>query len=209
MRVIIYEDNSDLRDVLSQLVNETVQLECVGEFGDSRELEKQLAATKPDVVIMDIDLPYRNGIETTQLIKESHPHVAVLILTVFEDDVKIFNAICAGADGYLLKNSKSEKIIESIFEITRGGSPMSPMVARKVLETFKVNKPVADKKYDLSARELEILELLTRGLNYKAIASHCYISTDTVKFHTKNIYEKLQVHSKAEAVSVAIKNRIV
>jgi DNA-binding NarL/FixJ family response regulator len=209
MRVLIYEDNDELREVLMQLVNESLELSCCGAFADSRELDNQLSTSKPDAVIMDIDLPFRNGIETTRIIKETHPGLPVLILTVFEDDVKIFNAICAGADGYLLKNSRPERILDSLLELKRGGAPMSPMVARKVLETFKIAPPVSDKTYDLSSRELEILQLLTQGMNYKTIAAKCFISLDTVKFHAKNIYEKLQVHSKSEAVIVALKNKIV
>jgi len=209
LHVLIYEDNDELREVLVQLVNESLDLSCCGAFADTRDLENQLTSSKPDAVIMDIDLPFRNGIETTRLLKSIRPELPVLILTVFEDDSKIFNAICAGAGGYLLKNSMPERILDAIIELCKGGAPMSPMVARKVLETFKIAPPISDKAYDLSVRELEILQLLTQGLSYKSIASKCFISIDTVKFHAKNIYEKLQVHSKSEAVVVALKNKLV
>ncbi len=210
LKIVLFEDNDALRDILSQLINDSPGLQCVGDFPDSKNIIQRLKDTNAEFVIMDIDLPYKNGIESTQIIKDAFPNIPVLILTVFEDDTKIYNAICAGANGYLLKNSKPEKIIESIFEIKQGGAPMSPMVARKVLETYKQenNKP-KNKEYDLSARESEILELLTQGLSYKMIAEKCFISIDTVKFHSKNIYEKLHVHSKSEAIILAINKRIV
>lgn len=210
LKIVLFEDNEALRDILCQLINETPGLQCAGDFPDSKNMIQRLKDSHAEFVIMDIDLPFKNGIESTQIIKEAFPNIPVLILTVFEDDTKIFNAICAGANGYLLKNSKPEKIIESIFEIKQGGAPMSPMVARKVLETYKQgnNKP-KNKEYDLSSRESEILELLTQGLSYKMIADKCNISIDTVKFHSKNIYEKLHVHSKSEAIILAINQRIV
>ncbi|MFM7727186.1 MAG: response regulator [Flavobacteriales bacterium] len=209
LRVALFEDNDALRDVLSQVINDHPQLECSGAFSEATQLDALLADSKPDVIVMDIDLPRVNGIEATRRIKQSERPIPVLILTVFEDEVKIFNAICAGAEGYLLKNTTPDKIIDSILDIAQGGSPMSPLVARKVLETFKDKNISIEKKYDLSARELEVLNLLTQGLSYKLIAAKCFISIDTVKFHAKNIYEKLQVHSKSEAVIVALKHRLV
>lgn len=209
-KVAIFEDNFSFREVLSQLLNDTKEFICTGAFSDTRNIIEKINESQAELVIMDIDMPFVNGIESTQIIKEANPQLPVLILTVFEDEYKIYNAICAGANGYLLKNSNPEKILESIHEIRLGGAPMSTMVARKVLDTFKqVQCKNKNTSYNLSSREIEILELLTKGLNYKMIAEHCFISIDTVKYHAKNIYEKLHVHSKSEAIILAINQRIV
>lgn len=210
VKIVLFEDNDALREVLFQLINDSEGLECVGAFSDAENVLENLRHTEASFVIMDIDLPGMNGIDSTRIVKANFPEMPVLILTIFEDDAKIFNAICAGANGYLLKNSTPTQIIQSIREMVQGGAPMSPMVARKVLESYKVNNGAKRNIiYDLSQREREILELVTKGMSYKMISDTCNISIDTVKFHAKNIYEKLQVHSKSEAIVLAIRNRIV
>lgn len=210
LKIVLFEDNDALRDALFQLINESEDLACVGAFSDAENVLENLRQTEAAIVVMDIDLPGMNGIDSTRIVKAHFPEMPVLMLTIFEDDTKIFNAICAGANGYLLKNSTPTQIIQSIREMVQGGAPMSPMVARKVLESYKVNNGAKRNiTYDLSQREREILELITRGMSYKMVSETCNISIDTVKFHAKNIYEKLQVHSKSEAIVLAIRNRIV
>lgn len=210
VKIVLFEDNDALREVLFQLINDSEGLDCVGAFSDAENVLEHLRQTEASFVIMDIDLPGMNGIDSTRILKASFPDMPVLMLTIFEDDAKIFNAICAGANGYLLKNSTPNQIIQSIREMVHGGAPMSPMVARKVLESYKANNGATrNKTYDLSQREREILELITKGMSYKMVSETCNISIDTVKFHAKNIYEKLQVHSKSEAIVLAIRNRIV
>ena len=164
----------------------------------------------PDLILMDIEMPGMNGIEAVRVIKSHFPNTLVLMQTANEEDDKIFDAICAGASGYLLKNTAPSRILEAIHEANLGGSPMSPSVARKVLERFSTIQKVSTKnEFDLSEREKEILQLLVKGMSYKLIADACFLSIDTVKFHIKNIYEKLQVNSKAEAVAKAFKSGLV
>jgi DNA-binding NarL/FixJ family response regulator len=156
---------------------------------------------------MDIEMPGTNGIEAVRLIKEHYPAVLIIMQTVIEDNDKIFDAICAGASGYLLKNTAPARLLEAINEANAGGSPMSPSVARKVLEKFSIFRSQSQKQeFDLTEREKEILQHLVKGMSYKMIADACFLSIDTVKFHIKNIYDKLQVNSKAEAVAKAFKS---
>lgn len=209
IKVIHYEDNNHLREGMVFLMQATPSIELVGSFRDCSTLEKQIATLKPDVVLMDIDLPGRNGIESVRILKGINPKIQALMLTVFEDEEKIFSAIRNGASGYLLKNTAPTEIIEGIIDIHKGGSPMTASIARKVLLFFQQQPTTQKKDYKLSARELDILKSLVKGNSYKLIADELFISIDTVRTHIRHIYEKLHVNSKTEAVLKALKEGLI
>ena len=208
IKVIHYEDNNHLRDGIVFLMHAVADLDLIGSFRDCSEIEKQIKALQPDVVIMDIDLPGRNGIESVAILKAIKPDTQVLMLTVFEDEEKIFSAIRNGASGYLLKNTSPTEIIDAIYDIHKGGSPMTASIARKVLQFFQQNK-AANADYKLSAREQDILKGLVKGYSYKLIADDLFISIDTVRTHIRHIYEKLHVNSKTEAILKALREGLV
>src|SRR5258705_5617445 len=210
IKVAIFEDNRSLREGLAAMIGGTTGFESVGAFPNCNNLLKNISQARPDVVLMDIELPGINGIEAVAMIKREFPEVKILMETIFDDDEKIFNSICAGAEGYILKHTSPAEIMEAIQEIYEGGSPMTPSVANRDLKMVK-EKPVSSNKesFDLSFREQDILTCLVKGMSYKMIADTCFISIETVNVHIKNIYKKLQVHSKGEAVAKAIKGRIV
>ena len=208
--VAVFDDNKSRRNGLQLLIDSCEGMKCTGAYPDCRNVVNHLADNRPHVVLMDIDMPNVNGIEGVILIRKYYPDIKILMQTVFEEDAKIFASICAGADGYILKKTKPEKIIESIREVMEGGAPMTPIIASQVLNLFKKqNKIPPAEQFDLSERELEILSLLVKGLSYKMISEKCFISYNTVNSHVKNIYKKLQVNSVAEAVSKAIKEQII
>jgi DNA-binding NarL/FixJ family response regulator len=210
INVALFEDNIKLRESLKQLINAEEDLVCTGAFADANKLIPNMDKSNPDVVMMDINMPGLSGIEAVQIIREKYPQVHIMMQTVFEEDDKIFAAICAGASGYLLKKTAPHKIIEAIRETHMGGSPMTASVANKVLEMLRSKSKTAKYEFiELSAREKEILTLLVDGKSYKAIASLCFISIDTVSTHVRHIYEKLHVHSKSEAVAKAINQKLV
>ena len=211
LKVLLYEDNRDLREGMTFLLQATEGLSLVGAFADTSNLEMQIPGLKPDVVMMDIDMPGRSGLDATLVVKALRPECQVLMLTVFEDEDKIFKAIRNGASGYLLKRIPPSDIIAAIFDVHRGGSPMTSSIARRVLEHFQLQNPspVKQKDYDLSPREQEILYSLVKGYSYKRIADERFISIDTVRSHIRHIYEKLQVNSKTEAVLKALREKIV
>lgn len=210
IKVVIFEDNRSLREGLAAMIGGTAGFTCTGAYPNCNNLLKNISQSKPDVVLMDIEMPGINGIEAVAMIKEEFPEIKILMETIFDDDEKIFNSICAGAEGYILKHTTPAEIMEAIKEIHEGGSPMTPSIANRVLKMVK-EKPVPGIKesFDLSAREKEILACLVKGMSYKMVADTCFISIETVNVHIKNIYRKLQVHSKSEAVAKAIKGRIV
>lgn len=210
IRVAIFEDNSNLRESLFNLLESAEGFTCVGAFAHCERVIESIEETQPDVILMDIEMPVVNGIEGVRRVREKYADVKILMETIFEEDEKIFQSICNGAQGYILKNTAPEEILRAIREIYEGGAPMSPIIASKVLRLFKTNlSKNADESFNLSSREKEILKCLVEGMSYKMIADTCFISADTVNGHIKNIYRKLQVHSKSEAVVKAIKGKIV
>lgn len=209
IKVALYEDNATLRTSLMHLLQSSEEFDFLGAYDSPINILENSKIATPDVILMDVDMPLMNGIDATKLLKERYPQVNILILTVFEDRDKLFSALQAGASGYLLKKSKIIEIIEAIHEIYNGGSPMTPAIARKVLEFFNQPKAVQNKENNLSERELDILKCLVNGDSYKMIASNCYISMGTVRSHINNIYKKLHVNSKSEAVVKALKEKIV
>ena len=210
IKVAIFEDNRSLREGLAAMIGGTAGFECVGAYANCNNLLKNISQDKPDVVLMDIEMPGINGIEAVSLIKEEYPEIKILMETIFDDDEKIFNSICAGAEGYILKHTTPAEIMEAITEIHEGGSPMTPSIANRVLKMVKERQIGFNKEtFDLSGREKEILSCLVKGMSYKMVAESCFISIETVNVHIKNIYKKLHVHSKSEAVAKAIKGRIV
>lgn len=208
IRVAIFEDNKLVRDALQTILNGTSGFTCCGAFADGNRWETDVNRSEPDVVLMDIEMPGLNGIEITRKICEKFPHIKILMQTVFNDSEKIFLALCAGASGYILKNDPPHKFIEAINEVYSGGAPISPAVAKKVLGFFANQNVIlvspGNEDYHLSEREKEILSLMTEACNYKAIAEKLYISYETVRTHAKNIYKKLHVTSRSEAVMKAI-----
>jgi len=210
IKIAIFEDSKLLRESLQQLVDNAEGMYCSGAFPDANKLLRNVQAAEPDVVMMDINMPGISGIEAVQMIKEKYPEVRILMQTVFEENDKIFAAICAGASGYMLKKTAPQKMVEAIRETYSGGAPMTASVATKVLQMFRAqNKSEGSEFIDLSEREKEILALLVKGKSYKAVASECFISIDTVSTHVRHIYEKLHVHSKSEAVAKAINQKLI
>lgn len=203
IRVAIFEDNYLLRDGYYQLINGMPGFSCVGAYGDAADLVFKIKRSEPEVVLMDIDMPVINGIEAVRIIKDHFPHIFIIMQTVFEDDDKIFSAILYGADGYILKKIAPAKILEAISEVVSGGAPMTPSIAGKTLHLFRAGlKPLPNEKQaHLTERQTEILECIVNGLSYKLIAEKLFISIETVRYHIKNIYEILQVHSRFELIS--------
>lgn len=206
--LLIFEDNNQLRQSLQLLLNDGVFFEVRNAYDNCLTAAEATMQYEPDLVIMDIDMPGRSGIEGLKAIKAVRPQTRIIMFTVFDDDEQVFNCICAGADGYLLKHTPPMKLISALQEAMEGGSPMSPQIASKIFQYFrKEAKPAQD--YHLSDREKEILQYLIKGYGYKMIAAECFISLDTVKKHLKNIYTKLHVSCGTEAVAKALKDRII
>jgi two-component system, NarL family, nitrate/nitrite response regulator NarL len=210
VKVCIYEDNDVMREGLSQILSYSGNYIVVGSFVNCDDVEYQTQSLLADVILMDIEMAGTNGIQGIQRIRAINESVKIIVLSVFEDNKNVFDAICSGANGYLLKKSVPEKIFDAIDDVLNGGSPMSAAIASKVLRLLADSKPKPGKDdYSLTPREKEILQSLVKGNSYKMIAVEMLISQDTVKTHLKRIYEKLQVHSQTEAVVKAINERIV
>jgi len=210
LRVTIFEDIRLIREYLQQIMDEEEGVVCTGAYADASDLIARVQATRPDVILMDIELPGLKGIEAVKIIHQSFRDIQILMHTEMEDDDKIFASICAGASGYLLKNTLPGKIIEAIHEVRNGGIAFSPGIAQKVLQfVSRQSTPELKNNFSLSAREMEVLDCLVQGMSYKLIADACFMSIDTVKFHIKHIYRKLHVNSKSEAVILALKNKII
>jgi DNA-binding NarL/FixJ family response regulator len=208
IRIIIYDDSVQRRESLKALLSLTDNIACVADFPDCSHVLKDIEEHMPDVVLMDIEMPFVDGINGVGIIKKDFPDIRIIMQTVFDDDDKIFASLQAGAEGYILKKTSAEKITQSIEEVYQGGAYMTPSVALKVTQFF--NKSAVQKEeYKLTPKEKEVLRFLSEGLSYKMIADKLGISYFTVNAHVKKIYEKLHVHSVGEAVSLALKNKIV
>lgn len=209
-RIVIFDDNKNRRDSLRTLISMIDDMECVGEFEDCRQVLDKIDLSQPDLVLMDIDMPFVNGIEGVTLIRTKYPTLKIIMQTVFEDNDKVFSAICAGADGYILKQTAPNKLLDGMREVMEGGAPMSPVIAKKVLSLVKIQDRIFSKSdFELTKRELEILKYLAMGYSYKMIAEACFISYATVNTHISNIYTKLKVESVGGAVSIALNKGLI
>jgi DNA-binding NarL/FixJ family response regulator len=209
IKVALVEDVRALREGFRLLIDGTEGFRCTASFRTMEEAIDKLGSDPPDVLLTDIGLPGMSGIEGVRRLKERHPDLTVLMLTVYDDDERIFDALCAGACGYLLKKTPPARLLESLKEAASGGAPMTPEIARRVVSLFREVRPPERADYQLTPHELRLLKLLVEGHNYKTAAAHLDVSVNTVCFHIKQIYEKLQVHSKSEAVAKAFRNRLV
>ena len=205
--IAIVEDNKELRRSLEQLFNKTGVFECVVSLGNLQNVVSEFHKALPEIVLMDIGLPDISGIEGVRTVKNNFPDIQVLMFTVFEDDEKIFEAIRAGASGYLLKKTPAEDIIDAVKQLHEGGAPMSPVIARKVLGSFQATSGNILDPYDLTTREKDVLFSLSDGLSYKKIADKYFVSISTIRTHIVSIYQKLHVHSRAQAVAKVTKSR--
>lgn len=208
-KTLIIEDQRELREGLTTLINYTEGFKCTGSF---RTMEEALSRAKydtPDMVLTDIGLPGISGIEGTRKLKEMFPQLVVLVLTVYDDDERIFDALCAGACGYLLKRTPPQKLLESLREAVTGGAPMSPEVASRVITLFREFRPPEKADYQLTPHETRVLKLLVEGYNFTTAAKKLGVTYHTVKFHMNRIYDKLQVHSKTDAVAKALRERVL
>ncbi|MFT3701991.1 MAG: response regulator transcription factor [Agriterribacter sp.] len=208
IRIVIFEDNERLRESLVFLLNSSNEYLVVADFNNCNDAGNVVRIYKPDVVLMDIDMPGESGIKGVSFVKEASPETAVIMYTVFEDDEKLFNCLCAGANGYLLKKVAPEKLFSAIREVVEGGAPMSPSIARKVLNSFDQSK-MKSNQYQLTPRELEVLQYLAKGYSSKMIGSELGISFDTARSHLKNIYNKLHVNCGKEAIVKALSEHIL
>ena len=209
IKTAIIEDQDDIREGLVSLIGLTSGFKSCGSYGSMEEALDRIPRDQPDVVLSDIGLPGMDGIQGIKLLKERYPNLLILMLTVYDDDERIFDALCAGANGYLLKRTPPTRLLESLRDAVDGGSPMSPEVASKVISLFREIRPPERADYDLTPHELRLLKLLVEGNNYNTAAKEIGSSINTVKFYIKRIYEKLQVHSKSEAVAKALIERLL
>jgi DNA-binding NarL/FixJ family response regulator len=209
IEVAIVEDRREIRESLVTLIGGTEGYHCTGGY---RSMEEALAKVKfhlPHVVLCDIGLPGMSGIEGIRILRELYPDLLILMLTIYDDDERIFEAICAGACGYLLKKTPPVRLLDSLKEAVQGGAPMSPEVARRVIALFREIRPPERADYELTPHETRLLKLLAEGHNYKTAALELSVTVHTVSFHLRSIYEKLQVHTKTEAVAKALQNRLI
>jgi DNA-binding NarL/FixJ family response regulator len=209
IKVAIIEDQRNIRESLSFLVDGTEEFSCTGSFRSMEEALDCIPKALPDVVLSDIGLPGMNGIDGIKILKAQYPELTILMLSVYDDDERIFDAMCAGATGYLLKKTPPARLLDSLKEAVNGGAPMSPEVARRVISLFREIRPPERANYNLTPHELRILKLFVDGHAYKTAAAEIGVSVNTICFHVRSIYEKLQVHSRSEAVAKALINRLV
>lgn len=208
-KIVIFDDHKHRCEALKFIIGLNKEMECIGDYKDCSNLVANLSTNPPDVVLMDIHMPGIDGIEGVKLLQKHFPQTYIIMQTVFDDDESLFNSLLAGAHGYLLKNTPSDKIIEGIVEVVNGGAPMTPSIARRVLAYFS-KKPASNKEeYNLTTRETEILEWLVKGYSQKMVAAELYLSKYTINNHIKNIYSKLHVHNVSEAVATALQKRLV
>jgi DNA-binding NarL/FixJ family response regulator len=209
IKVALIEDQQVLREGLAFLLDGTEGFRCTGSFGSVEQAFRRISDDVPQVVLMDIGLPGMSGIEGIRLLKDRWPELLCITLTVYEDDEKIFDALCAGASGYLLKRTPPARLVESLKEVVNGGAPMSPEVASRVISLFKHIRPPERADYHLTPHELRLLKMLVEGHSYKTAAAELGSSINTIGTHMQSIYRKLQVHSKSEAVVKALRNGLV
>lgn len=209
IRVAVVEDTHDIRESLRVLINGSDGFRCVGSYHLAEEALARIEAAAPEVVLMDLGLPKMSGIEAIQLLKARFPQLLILVLTIYDDDERIFKSLCAGACGYLLKKTPPAKLLEGIAEAVKGGAPMTPEIARRVIEFFKQRQPKITPEYHLSPHESRLLKLLAEGHSYRSAAATLGVTTHAVSFHLRNIYEKLHVHSKSEAVAKALRDHLI
>ena len=209
IRILIFEDNIDFIDSISELISNTSGLELTGIYNNCKNVVKNIENHQPDVVLMDIDMPVENGLQGLRSLRAAGNEVCVLMLTVFDDNDRVFQAICNGASGYILKRTPPNKIIEAIQEAHTGGAPMTPSVAKQVLKLFSKPFQKSAELQTLTPREHDVISFLVRGYSYKMAAGEMKVSIETLRYHIKNIYSKLHVNSKSEAVAKAIQNKLV
>jgi DNA-binding NarL/FixJ family response regulator len=213
IRVVLYEDNNQLREGLAMLINGSDGFSVVNTYRNCNHVEEDIKADNPDIVLMDIDMPGVDGIKGLKLIRQLNTTCKVLMLTVFDDKKNVFEAIRAGADGYLLKKTQPAKLIEHLKDVYEGGSPMTASIARQVILMFNEYHETGDNKkgeeYNLTDREKEVLQLMVKGYTYKMAATELFIAVETIRSHIKNIYEKLHVNSKTEAVAKVFKDNLL
>lgn len=206
IKIAIVEDLREIREGLARLINATPGYRCTGVYASMEEALEKIPNNLPDLVLSDIGLPGIDGISGIKILKERHPDLLILMLTVYDDNERIFDALCAGACGYLLKKTPWEKLVEALREAVDGGSPMSPEVARRVINLFREIKPPKESAYELTPHEVRLLRMLVEGHSYKSAAAELHVSVNTIKFHLRHIYDKLQVHTKSEAVAKALRH---
>ena len=209
IRLVVFEDNEVLRNSLATLLGGSEEYTLVGAYPNVLSVHEVIIKDAPDVVILDIDMPQMDGIAALPIIKEANPNISVVMYTQFEDDEKLFSSLCAGADGYVLKKTSPLKLFQAIGEVRRGGAPMSPGIARKVLYSFRTQQKSAKEHYDLTEREMEVLQLLIKGYSVKFIAAELDIAFDTSRSHLRNIYRKLHVNCGKEAIAKVLAEKII
>ncbi len=209
IRVAIIEDQTEVREGLALLIDETPGYRCIHQFATMEDALEKIGSELPDVVLSDIGLPGMSGIEGIRRLKQEYAGIHVLMLTIYDDDERIFQAMCAGACGYLLKKTAPEKLLEALREVVAGGAPMSPEVARRVIGLFRTIRPKDASGCQLTPQETRLLKLLGEGHHYKTAAAELGVSINTVSFHLRAIYGKLQVHSKSEAVAKALRDGLI
>ncbi len=209
IQIVLVEDRRETREALAELLAREADLRVLGAYASMEDALRRTGEPAPDVALLDINLPGMSGIEGVRALRQRFPALQVLMITVREDDGAVFEAICAGASGYLLKDTPPDGIARALRELVAGGAPMSPQIARKVVQAFARVAPPPQAAHELTAREIELLSLLVEGHGYKSVARALGISIDTVRFHVRNVYEKLHVHSKSEAVSQALRRGLI
>jgi DNA-binding NarL/FixJ family response regulator len=208
-RVMIVEDQRDLRDGLSALIGGFQGFTCAGAYGTMEDALREMGRLEPSVVLLDLGLPGMSGIQGIQEIRRRYPSVLSVVLTVHDDDERIFEALCAGAAGYLLKTTPPARLLQSLQEVVAGGSPISPEIARRTVALFRQIRPSRTAETDLTPHEARLLQFLSEGHSYRSAAKRLQVTASAVGFHMRNIYRKLEVHSKAEAVAKAIRQGVI
>lgn len=209
IQILLFEDNEDFIDSISELIKSNSDMLLVSVYKNTKDIVRHIKYHQPDIIIMDIDMPVQNGLQGLREIRTAGIETIVIMLTVFDDNDRVFQAVSSGASGYLLKSSAPEKILDGIREAVNGGAPMTPSVAKQVLKLFSIPFQKSEDLQKLTPKEHDVLSYLVRGYSYKMIASEMKISIETIRYHVKNIYAKLHVNSKSEAVSKAIYNKLI